>query len=361
MKYPVAILTQRANRMATATMLATCCLGPLAWGAPGDLDPTFGELGRVELLPEPPGDARTIELLDNGEFVVAGGLGDLVGVYETIVHASGFAMRLSGTGTPDPAFAMPVLAGIEVHDLAGQADGRIVGVGRSLLDAGMALAVFRFQPDGTLDPLFGDAGVVYYAPDEGSYAARSVVVEPDGRIVVSGTRDGRWFVLALDTSGDIDTTFGDSGLYVGPAGTYASTPVRSVAGRLPDRRHLPYGPPERALDRVPGPRPHRQRRAGSRFRLRRHRICYQLVLFSLLVDRRARRWRHCRDRQQWRAGIRDPPTGRRQPRSRVLHRGRGRHDDLGNGPGGRRQWLVPRGRPRSRRPRCRHSPAAGQR
>ena len=78
-----------------------------------------------------------------------------------------------------------------------QFDGRVVGVGRSVQDNRSKLTVFRLQPDGMLDPGFGDAGIVRYAPDERPYAASAVALDPDGRITVAGTGGGGLIVLRL--------------------------------------------------------------------------------------------------------------------------------------------------------------------
>ena len=40
---------------------------------------------------------------------------------------------------------------------------------------------------------------------------RSVVIDPDGRIVVAGTRDGKLLVIRLNVDGTLDMRFGTAG------------------------------------------------------------------------------------------------------------------------------------------------------
>lgn len=79
------------------------------------------------------------------------------------------------------------------HDVALQADGRIVVVGNTgPLNADFAVA--RLLPDGTLDTEFTDTGVMSIGFSHLTDIAENVAITPDGKIVVSGqargTRDG---------------------------------------------------------------------------------------------------------------------------------------------------------------------------
>jgi uncharacterized delta-60 repeat protein len=200
-----------------------------ARAAPGDLDPGFGDLGRVGPLDEIPGTAWTLELQADEEIVLGGG-GFRADDDGTNIVASGFARRLSATGAIDPAFSAPALAGIQVRDLARQSDGRIVGVGSSVQDDHSTLTIFRLESDGALDRGFGDAGIVRYASAESSYGALAVTIDPDGRIVVAGKHDGRLIVVALDASGRVDTSFGEGGQFVGPFSHCDVQPLRTASG-----------------------------------------------------------------------------------------------------------------------------------
>jgi len=71
-------------------------------------------------------------------------------------------------------------------------------------------AVARYQPDGSLDPAFGSGGLVQTL---NAFAAYSVAIQPDGKIVAAGL-DGLpsggygFFIARYDTSGNVDPSFG---------------------------------------------------------------------------------------------------------------------------------------------------------
>lgn len=106
------------------------------------------------------------------------------------------------------------------NDVAVQRDGKIVAAGRSglnppLVGAGAQFAVARYNTDGSLDTTFGGDGTVqfrFYDPPNMNFA-RNVVVQSDGRILVSGlagpNEQSASAVLArLNTDGTLDTSFG---------------------------------------------------------------------------------------------------------------------------------------------------------
>ena len=95
-----------------------------------------------------------------------------------------------------------------------QADGKIIVVG----ETGGALsdfAIVRYKADGTLDPTFGTSGFVTTDFFGHGDSARSVVIQPDGKIVVAGwaLRDGRgdFAIARYNLNGTLDTTFDGDG------------------------------------------------------------------------------------------------------------------------------------------------------
>src|SRR6185295_13416319 len=105
-------------------------------------------------------------------------------------------------------------------DMAIQADGKIVMVGGKFIDFVLA----RFNADGTLDTSFGDEGKL--ATDlAGGFAqerARAVAIQADGKIVVAGeatvpSGDLAVALVRYNPDGTLDTTFGSGGKVFGPA------------------------------------------------------------------------------------------------------------------------------------------------
>jgi len=101
-----------------------------------------------------------------------------------------------------------------------QADGKIVAVGYAANGGQFDIAVVRLNADGTTDPTFGTNGVVttdFVNTDE---FAADIVVQPDGKLVVVGSRQNagdtayELIVVRYESSGLLDTTFGTGGVVV---------------------------------------------------------------------------------------------------------------------------------------------------
>ena len=107
-----------------------------------------------------------------------------------------------------------------ILDVAIQADGKIVCVGSRNPDFTVAHSVIvRYNSDGSLDPTFNMTGVLILPLNSSSGdTANSVDIQPDGKIVVSGSTyngavtRGDFYVLRLSIDGSLDTTFGASGI-----------------------------------------------------------------------------------------------------------------------------------------------------
>ncbi len=211
-----------ALQAGSTAALVSGLLCPAALSAPGDLDPAFGDIGRVALLPQLNGALWSIEP-QNDAFVLAGGadLSHCDYDYNCYEEFSGFASRMSATGRIDPGFSAVRLEPMRVFDVEIQPDGKVVGVGTYLhRDSSRTMTVFRLQPDGALDPGFGNGGIAHLAPPLGALSGHSLTVDPDGRIVVAGLGQTEIVVARLDRAGRLDATFGRNGVFVA-AGAYA--------------------------------------------------------------------------------------------------------------------------------------------
>ncbi|MEU3747804.1 MULTISPECIES: DUF11 domain-containing protein [Streptomyces] len=238
------------GRAAASSLLATALVLALpgaAWAAPGDLDPTFGQGGRV-ITPFPGyAEGHDIARQADGKLVMAG------------LSEGGFALaRYLPGGGLDPEFGT---GGLVTSDFGGgahsanavaiqPADGKIVVAGTTEVfgEEGGGCCFFsvaRYLPDGTLDPEFGDGGLVRVEEFGGSADGADVAVRSDGRIVAAGEGGGGGFALVrLDTDGNLDPSLGGDGAVV--AGFTPSSPqeaggiARSMA-LLPDGRVVSVG------------------------------------------------------------------------------------------------------------------------
>jgi uncharacterized delta-60 repeat protein len=142
--------------------------------ADGQLDRGFGEGGVVEPHGEPEG----------GRFL------------SEVLHAVAIA--------PDGT----ILA-------VGATDEKTVGVSAHGYSVGGPTgSVVAYNPDGTLDTAFGEGGHVYFPPTAESKGGshytglRSIVIEPDGKILVAGFQRSRLFLARLDPDGSPAPGFG---------------------------------------------------------------------------------------------------------------------------------------------------------
>lgn len=185
--------------------------------ASATLDPDFGSGGRVTGLL--PGEGRAVALQPDGKLVVLG---------------KAHLARFTANGTLDATFGSNGIApvtfngvfGEEAMDLALQPDGRIVVAGftraaPTTLDYDFAVA--RFETNGAPDTSFGSGGLATVDFDGEPDKAESLVLQPDGRIVVGGYASTRvpvgsitelrtgFGVARLDVDGALDTGFGGGG------------------------------------------------------------------------------------------------------------------------------------------------------
>jgi uncharacterized delta-60 repeat protein len=104
------------------------------------------------------------------------------------------------------------------YSVAFQNDGRIVVAGYTE-SGGIDVGLCRFTADGDLDNSFGGKGVIKRSIGTGQDVGRSVLVQPDGKIIVSGYteldnsyRSPVYFLLRFTSDGSPDKSFGSNGL-----------------------------------------------------------------------------------------------------------------------------------------------------
>jgi len=133
-----------------------------------------------------------------------------------------FAMvRYLPNGALDPGFGAggkvftpgSAAADKEIHALAVMSDGRIVAAGQSTGSNNLDVVVARYLSNGTPDT-FGTAGRTYTAVGAGntSDVANCVAVLPDGKVLVGGTSGGDFMILRYTSGGVLDTGFDTDGI-----------------------------------------------------------------------------------------------------------------------------------------------------
>ena len=185
----------------------------------GSLDLPFGGNGTGRLTTDIGGGAnggRNLVLQPNGAIVVSGTPQcSQAGCDHTDV------VRYNANGTLDASFGsggMLTLAGATVSEgLVRQPDGKLVLVGSIVQPVAPATARFvlmRRNADGSPDASFGTAGTASAALSDNATAS-GVALQADGKLVVVGTRafsaNANFIVARFDTNGRLDTGFGNLG------------------------------------------------------------------------------------------------------------------------------------------------------
>jgi uncharacterized delta-60 repeat protein len=162
-----------------------------------------------------------------------------------LMLASGTTLAAAGSLDPNFGDGGKVLTGFgpysseEAHDVVVQPDGRILAAGIRQGARGYDFALARYRRDGSLDKTFGSDGRV--TTDFSGYgSANALVIQPNGKIVVAGHGvDSSFADFALaryDTDGSLDKTFGDGDgkvtTDVGPGHDVAQDLVLKPNGRL---------------------------------------------------------------------------------------------------------------------------------
>ncbi len=144
---------------------------------------------------------------------------------------AGFVESFPGSGGVDRA-----------TDVAVQPDGKVVQIGNATdINGKAAFGLARYTSDGRLDPTFGTAGITDTPITSGSSVdAESVVVQPDGKIVVAGGDGTNLVLVRYNANGTLDSTFGTGGIatIAPPALISSSGSWQSQVVRLDDQGRL---------------------------------------------------------------------------------------------------------------------------
>ena len=188
----------------------------------GSLDRSFNSSGIVAADALEQTFANALVLQADGKVVVGGADSDLAS------GSVGFGMtRFNADGSVDTSFGtggtVRTRVGdrdAEAHALAIQPDGRLLVAGTAFGTTGNddRFAVARFNTDGTLDGSFGSGGLVTTPVGAASAQASGLVIQPDGKVVVSGTAffngatDDDFGLVRYNADGSLDATFGSNGI-----------------------------------------------------------------------------------------------------------------------------------------------------
>ncbi|MEZ6119717.1 MAG: FG-GAP-like repeat-containing protein [Pirellulaceae bacterium] len=170
--------------------------------------------------------AYSLVVQDDGKILMAGSSRDGDHDFALVRYNSDGSLD-TGFGGGDGKVTTPIGAGDDIaYAMALQDDGDIVLTGTN----GSNLVVVRYDSVGVLDATFGTGGIVTTDIGSGADQGNSVVIQGDGSIVVAGFTDNGgsldFFVARYDTNGALDGTFGTGGI--------VTTAIGSGADRIND-------------------------------------------------------------------------------------------------------------------------------
>jgi uncharacterized delta-60 repeat protein len=198
------------KRLALGISLAVFALPASLMAQAGTLDPKFGKGGIVTTANT---GANAGALQGDGKIVVAGSIATNQNQEQPGL------LRYNSDGTLDSGFGTGgkvLIAGNNAGPafaVAVQTDGKILAAA----PANLALTVFRFNNNGSVDSTFGSNGTTAIQPGELFLAPASggIALEPDGRILVATGHNeggGQRIVARLLANGQLDSTFGSNGV-----------------------------------------------------------------------------------------------------------------------------------------------------
>lgn len=209
------------------------------------LDPTFGSGGTTSVnLTHGIFVAAAVAAQPDGKIVVAGQSAGGIG-----------AARFNADGTPDTGFG-PAGTGIVITDATSREDqasavgiapdGGIVAAGTNTDPAGPLsgsngdIVLVKYSTNGSLDPAFGDGGVVVTDVAGRDDLPVRLVVQPDGKIVLAALdRQGlqgvvrsaaRVVMMRYGAGGTLDASFGSGGMTITDLPSDYEQPTAAVLG-----------------------------------------------------------------------------------------------------------------------------------
>jgi uncharacterized delta-60 repeat protein len=198
------------KRLALGISLVVFALPASLMAQAGTLDPQFGN-GGIVFTANTVANAGALQ--GDGKIVVAGSISTVQNSEQPGL------LRYNTNGTLDSGFGAGgkvVIGGNNAGPafaVAVQTDGKILVAA----PANLALTVFRFNNNGSVDGTFGNNGATAIQPAELFLAPASggIALEPDGRILVATAHNdggGQRIVARLLANGQLDSTFGSNGV-----------------------------------------------------------------------------------------------------------------------------------------------------
>ena len=209
------------SRLVWFSLIIGCAANLFA--APGDLDVTFGNGGKVRtpISPISYSGIKSVAVQPDGKIVTTG---DALNF---------FLVRYSGDGSLDNSFGtngklstpFSVNGDSYSNALTVQPDGKILVIGTARVNNKWSFAIARYNSNGNFDNSFGNQGRVSLAVSsnpEISDILYCIALQTDGKIVVAGRAAGSITVARFNDNGSIDASFAANGIYRTPLTSFGA-------------------------------------------------------------------------------------------------------------------------------------------
>lgn len=189
----------------------------------GSVDAAFGDNGTASYVVSFEADTYSAILTPAGKILLAGTTDDYQSQQILLIQLNEDGSKdlaFGDQGVVVQSIGLVTENGHDnAYDVALDAAGNIVICGSSYDENFVPRPIVsRFSPAGVLDTTFGVDGVATIPVNAvGSNAFKGVVIQPDGKIVASGYFGNTelWYVMLVvrfNTDGSLDPTFGDAGI-----------------------------------------------------------------------------------------------------------------------------------------------------
>ena len=199
------------------------------FNANGTPDASFGSTGVIQIAFNPRDGLISLALQSDGKIVAGGFTGDFDNVDFALI-------RITSTGSLDTTFDTDgkLTTSIREADILNkvliQPDGKIIATGNTRnMGQNLDTVIARYNPNGSLDTNFDVDGITTTndAPFEETTAA---ALQPDGKIVVTERRDfNNSALIRFNPNGSLDTSFHGDGIFDFPTSTHINTFARAIA------------------------------------------------------------------------------------------------------------------------------------
>lgn len=210
----------------------------------GTLDTTFSVDGKYE-IPNT-GIALSVAIQPSTNKIVIGGEANLTG--------AAVVARLNTDGTLDTTFdtdGILTLTQIDrANGIAIQSNSRIIVGGTTSITTGGDFSAVRLLSNGTLDTSFDGDGIVQTAVYAGDSEAKAVLIQSNGKIVVSGGpglsgSENDAVIVRYNSNGSLDTGFDSDGIklheFIGSGDNFYNSLAQQPDGKILAIGYTTYG------------------------------------------------------------------------------------------------------------------------